>query len=334
MEEFLEKILPFLLVFGLIASNAVNGGPLQEKMKKGKNHDVTGNRKTVYGGKSECFTKHFAGNAPPEGLRSRMNFFIKYICQKDYNEDGTHYGTMFDKQFGIPVYSAYTLTKDKVDFKARTRPKKWRQTEGIKEQGSDEIYPSLPFHRGHLAPAQTLSDTGYDGAGFRSTFFYTNAVPQRPAFNSGLWSQFERKIRDYAINDCTKDDGTLYLLTGTLFTNWNPHTDQKLVNDPSREPKLENKDLPQFLPITIPSSLWTAGCCVKNGVAVENFAVFGNNREDPNETYTTQASMNKLQAVIKDDIASDQPKEVKLFPAFPGCMDDAKKVDLNARRVD
>ena len=36
MEEFLDKILPFLLVFGLIASNAVNGGPLQEKMKKGK----------------------------------------------------------------------------------------------------------------------------------------------------------------------------------------------------------------------------------------------------------------------------------------------------------
>lgn len=36
MEEFLDKILPFLLVFGLIASNAVNGGPLQDKMKKGK----------------------------------------------------------------------------------------------------------------------------------------------------------------------------------------------------------------------------------------------------------------------------------------------------------
>ena len=185
-----------------------------------------------------------------------------------------------------------------------------------------------------MAPAQTLSDTGYDGAGFRSTFFYTNAVPQRPAFNSGQWSQFERKIRDYAINDCTKDDGNLYLLTGTLFTNWDPHTDRIQVNDPSKEPKLANKDLPQFPAITVPSSLWTAGCCVKNGVAVGNFAVFGNNREDPKETYTSQASMNKLQAVIKGDKASGQPEEVKLFPAFPGCMDDANKEDLQARRGD
>ena len=64
------------------------------------------------------------------GLRDPMNFFIRYICQKDYQDDGTHYGTMFDRQFGIPVYSAYTLTEDKVDFKERTRPK-WKQTQGI-----------------------------------------------------------------------------------------------------------------------------------------------------------------------------------------------------------
>ena len=60
-----------------------------------------------------------------------MNFKIRYICQKDNRyDDGTHYGTMFDKQFGIPVYSAYTLTKDKVNFKEWPRPK-WRQTQGI-----------------------------------------------------------------------------------------------------------------------------------------------------------------------------------------------------------
>ena len=37
---------------------------------------------------------------------------------------------MFDKQFGIPVYSAYTLTEDKVNFKEWSRPE-WRQTQGI-----------------------------------------------------------------------------------------------------------------------------------------------------------------------------------------------------------
>ena len=37
---------------------------------------------------------------------------------------------MFDGQFEIPVYSAYTLTEDKVDFKEWTRPK-WKQTKGL-----------------------------------------------------------------------------------------------------------------------------------------------------------------------------------------------------------
>ena len=87
--------------------------------------DITGNRKTVYPGNGDkCYRKNFAGNEPPVGLRDPMNLEIRYICQKDYQEydDGTHYGTMFDKQFRIPVYSAYTLTKDKVNFKEWTRP--------------------------------------------------------------------------------------------------------------------------------------------------------------------------------------------------------------------
>ena len=179
-----------------------------------------------------------------------------------------------------------------------------------------------------MAPAHTLSDTGHDGAGFRSTFVYTNAVPQRPAFNSGQWSQYERMIRDYATDHCTKDDGTLYLLTGTSFVNWDPDTDRYDINDPSGEPKLANGDLPQFPSITVPSSLWTAGCCVKGGVAVGSFAVFGNNRVDPKETFTQQVSMVKLHEVIEKDTASGKPTKVELFPAFPGCMNDANKVTL------
>ena len=45
-------------------------------------------------------------------------------------------------------------------------------------------------------------------------------MPQRLAFNGGQWSQYEGMIRDYATNNCTKDDGTyissieLHLLIG------------------------------------------------------------------------------------------------------------------------
>ena len=42
-------------------------------------------------------------------------------------------------------------------------------------QGSDAIYHA-PFYKGHLVPGATYSSTEER---FRSTFVYTNAVPQR-----------------------------------------------------------------------------------------------------------------------------------------------------------
>ena len=104
-----------------------------------------------------------------------------------------------------------------------------------------------------------------------------------PALNSGQWSQYERRIRDYAVNHCTKDDGTLYLLTGSSFVHWIPHIDHFMAKKPSKASKLADEDLSQVPVITIPSSLWTAGCCVRGGTAAGNFAVFGANAEDPRE---------------------------------------------------
>ena len=80
--------------------------------------------------------------------------------------------------------------------------------------------------------------------------------------------------------------------------------------------------------------MWTAGCCVKGGAAVGSFAVFGNDRIDPKETYTKQVSiLGKLHMVIKEDIASGKPTEVKFFPEFPGCMYDTNKVTLVSAHV-
>ena len=45
-----------------------------------------------------------------------------------------------------------------------------------------------------------------------STFTYTNAVPQIAVFNSGQWAQYERRIREYATNNCSPQGGDLYLI--------------------------------------------------------------------------------------------------------------------------
>ena len=44
-------------------------------------------------------------------------------------------------------------------------------------------------------------------------------MPQRPSFNAGEWSKFERRMRKYA-EVCTKQNfGILYLLSGTAFVS-------------------------------------------------------------------------------------------------------------------
>ena len=115
--------------------------------------------------------------------------------------------------------------------------------------------------------------------------------------------------------------------------HWIPHTDQFKANKPSEAPKLANEDLPQFPAITVPTSLWTAGCCVRGGEAVGNFAVFGNNAENPSDLYTGPMSMDTLQRALTTDKARGETEDgVNLFPAFPGCMDDANGVKLEGQK--
>lgn len=205
---------------------------------------------------------------------------------------------------------------------------------GIENQGSDAIYPSLPYIRGQLVPALTLSNTGKGDEGWLSTFTYTNAVPQRPDFNMGEWFEFENKIRSYARNDCIPNRGKLYLLTGTSFVHSEP--DWPIwPRDPTRQPWLANiKDnylIPDSPPIAIPVSLWTAGCCIdpKNGTVTGNFAVIGNNEEDNQLMHTRQISVEQLQSILKHDVkANENSNRVKLFPAIRDCSKESKQITL------
>ena len=151
---------------------------------------------------------------------------------------------------------------------------------------------------------------------FRSTFVYTNAVPQCSAFNQGYWAQYERRIKEYA-QQCTQIPGILYLITGTAFGHiqGNPLQgyNQQNIND------LGPAGI--FPAINIPNSMWTAGCCVhQNGV--ESFAVIGNNLQNvqgqPDVTLTQQITVAQLHAILQDDAMNGQ--NVNLFPGNAACV--------------
>jgi len=356
MEAIAVKMLLFLLIVGLIASNVVDGSrPMhinningkenpehssenstyKDFVQDGKEDHEHGSKNSTYKDYDQdntevravgpqmvfnnpnqpCYTQFFVGvvGVPPIGLRAgQVN--LRYICQTYHHQ--TYYATMFDEQRGIAVFSAYTLTQANVNFHPNRRAW-WRRTHAndVAPQGSRQIYLHQPYDRGHLVPGATYSNT-VDR--FRSTFVYTNAVPQRPSFNRGYWARFEGRIRVYA-QQCTQgpQPGTLYLITGTAFG----HIQN---NPPGYNPQVHINNLGpagNFPAINIPNSMWTAGCCVHpNGV--ESFAVIGNNVQNvPNLTQQiTVARLQLILAVDEDNLGQHiNGPNVDLFPGNVAC---------------
>ena len=148
-------------------------------------------------------------------------------------------------------------------------------------------------------------------------------MPQRPSFNAGEWSKFERRIRKYA-EVCTKQyHGILYLLSGTAFVSVDAEVkidksgNVEGVSEGGEIEMLAGED--NYHKIHVPKSLWTAGCCLtiflKN--ALESFAVIGNNVNEPGEMHTQQTSVGILQKILEQD--SLTAEKVNLFPKNPAC---------------
>ena len=185
----------------------------------------------------------------------------------------------------------------------------------------------MEYQRGHLVPKMTYSSSK-DST--KSTYRYTNAVPQRPFLNSGMWSNFEKRIRSYGVK-CTKqkDGGVLYLLTGTSFLHIHDDVTAKPQDIQNLVPQDNNND-----GITIPNSLWTAGCCVSPSGYVGNFAVIGNNvKTDSPDALTEQVLVSVLQKLLEDDLkhryfGPGWGHAVELFPGRKECSDDFHEENL------
>lgn len=187
---------------------------------------------------------------------------------------------------------------------------------GIQPQGSNPVYRGQPFDKGHLFPGMTSSSTQDSHL---STFTFTNAVPQRIAFNRGQWSQFERRIRQYALR-CTgaPQNGVLYLITGASF-----------VAIQGNPPQANQVPINQLPPMDIPNSMWTAGMCVPQNGNAQSFAVIGNNVQNVAGILTQQITVAQLEAILQIDLQvnglkrSQVKEKVNLFPAI------AKSVNIN-----
>ena len=165
------------------------------------------------------------------------------------------------------------------------------------------------IERGHLAAFETLS---YSAASGRTSFSYTNAVPQYRTFNRGQWRVYEVRIRQFAKDKCAALGGSLYLITGTsearLQGQRGPVWRQRMNTFPTN-PNTRTH-------LSIPNSMWTVGCCVKAGQVLGAFAVIGNNVPLTNQVAMSNSSVAQVEQFIR--VGADD-KTIQLFPGSPDC---------------
>ena len=145
----------------------------------------------------------------------------------------------------------------------------------------------------------------------RSTYQFTNAVPQCGSFNTGQWRMFEGRIGNYAVQTCIPAGGVLYLKSGSSFVaiqNTNP-------------PQPIQAQITQFAAgIFKPTSMWTAGMCLFPTGQTQSFAVIGNNVPQPFAMLTQETTQAQLEAILTFDVATNNLKRnrfgrrVHLFP--------------------
>ncbi len=84
-----------------------------------------------------------------------------------------------------------------VDAKVKTKSAHWRN------------YKKSGYDRGHLCPA---ADRSFDRNAYNETFLTSNISPQLHSFNSGVWNDLEKKVRDWL-----RKDKQLFVVTGPVF---------------------------------------------------------------------------------------------------------------------
>lgn len=294
------------------------------------------------------FLQYFIGNQMPTGLFTLGDPKVLYLCQTDSPDYPTrsYYSTIFDKTTINAILSAYSVAQEEAlriggnperanywksshhDLFSRPQYENWYRHDKNAEN----------YQKGHLLPFSIYSfDENYG----KSTFDYSNAVPQRAEWNQGDWKSFEKAIKRYTQLSCgCRYRGKMYLLTGTSQFYMDPWSrvikkrvsKMKIATIPKGKKKVgRSKKIRKIkkirkgkkimkskkISITIPKAMWTAGCCIWNDPKsgkekVQSIAVIGNNL--PKTTQTMATKVSQLQLWL-----ANRHGPVKLFPGKPAC---------------
>ena len=108
-----------------------------------------------------------------------------------------------------PLWVGYVLSKGDLDGPA-PRPSTFLEDKLLTHPGAkDSDYVRSGFSRGHMAPAE---DFARSKEAIKSTFMFSNVVPQFQSVNGGRWAQLELIVRNLV-----RQTGQAYIFTGPIF---------------------------------------------------------------------------------------------------------------------
>ena len=159
---------------------------------------------SVTQGKQNTACPQFQAYGFPEPTYATVKQRAFYTCRAGY-------AGMFDPLEKTPVWIAEHITKDSVIGHANRKGMDFAEDPQIPHgsQGHREDYKRSGFDMGHLAPA---ADFRYSDGAMNQTFLLSNAVPQEPSNNRGIWANLEGAIREIAARR-----GDLYVVTGPVY---------------------------------------------------------------------------------------------------------------------
>ena len=132
----------------------------------------------------------------------------------------------YDEIRRTPVWVAYRLFDVQEEPQRSERPESFQVDKRSLAKVRSEDYTGSGFDRGHLAPNYGIARC-YGPQAQEETFLMTNIVPQRHAFNAGIWKTLEMREAVNFPGRCRE----IWVLTGPVF-----------LNSPARE-------LPSGLPV-------------------------------------------------------------------------------------
>ncbi|UJP66417.1 DNA/RNA non-specific endonuclease [Mongoliitalea daihaiensis] len=135
--------------------------------------------------------------------------FVPEVISKDFFLDYNGFVLEFDTLTKNTKWVCYLLCKDNLG-NGEERSSNFRMERRLGDfSPRDAAYRNSGYDRGHLAPA---ADMGYSAESMYDSFFLTNASPQVPGFNRGIWKRLEEQVRKFAAE---KD--SLYIATGPVL---------------------------------------------------------------------------------------------------------------------